>query len=80
MSFNNKDEALHSILKKLNSEMNDCVAVGDYETLIPLFEKLGLSIAFGPRNKYVEKHADIVVKSNDLRDILPHILGKQHLS
>ena len=80
VSFNNKDEALHSILKKFNAEMNDCIAVGDDETLIPLFEKVRLAIAFNPRSKNVEKHADVVVKSNDLNDILPHILSKQHLS
>lgn len=80
VSFNNKDEALHPILKKFNAEMNDCIAVGDDETLIPLFEKVRLAIAFNPRNKNVEKHADIVVKSNDLHDVLAHILSKQHLS
>ena len=80
VSFNNKDKALHPILKKFNAEMNDCIAVGDDETLIPLFEKVRLAIAFNPRSKKVEKHADIVVKSDDLHDILPHILNKQHLS
>lgn len=79
VSFNNKDEALHSILKRFTAEMNDCIAVGDDETLIPLFEKVGLAIAFNPRSKNVEKHADIVVKSDDLHHILPHILNKQHL-
>ena len=80
VSFNNKDEALRSILRKFNAELNDCIAVGDDETLIPLFEKVRLAIAFNPQGKNVEKHADIVVKSNDLHAILPHILNKQHLS
>jgi len=80
VSFNNKDEALNSILKKFNAEMKDCIAVGDDETLISLFEKVGLAIAFNPSSENVKKHADIVVKSNDLNDILPHILNKQHLS
>jgi len=80
VSFSNKDEALHSILKKFNAEMSDCIAIGDDETLIPLFEKVRLAIAFNPRSENVEKHADIVVKSDDLHDVLPHILNKQHLS
>jgi len=80
VSFSNKDEALRSILERFGAEMDDCVAVGDDETLIPLFKVVGLGIAFNPRSENVEKHADIVVKSNDLRDVLPHILGKQHLS
>ncbi|MFQ6087110.1 MAG: HAD family hydrolase [Candidatus Bathyarchaeia archaeon] len=80
VSFNNKDEALHSILKRFDAEMNDCIAVGDDETLVPLFEKVRLAIAFNPRSKNVERHADIVVKSNDLHEVLPHILNRQHLS
>ena len=75
VSFYNKDEALRSILKRFNAEMNECIAVGDDETLIPLFEKVRLAIAFNPRSRSVEKHADIIVKSNDLHDILPHILN-----
>jgi len=70
VSFHNKDEALNSILKKFNAGMNNCIAVGDDETLISLFKKAGLAIAFNPRSKNVEKHADTVVKSNDLHDIL----------
>jgi len=80
VSFDNKDEALRSVLKKFNAEMNDCISVGDDETLIPLFEKVRLAIAFNPRSKNVERHADIVVKSDDLRAVLPYILSKQHLS
>jgi phosphoserine phosphatase len=80
VSFNNKDEALHSILKGFNAEMKHCIAVGDDETLIPLFEKVGLGIAFNPRSRNVETHADIVVKSDKLQDVLPYILDKQNLS
>jgi phosphoserine phosphatase len=74
VTFNNKHEALRSMLKKFNTKTNECIAVGDDETLIPLFKKVGLAIAFNPRSKEVEKHADIVVKSDNLRSVLPHIL------
>ena len=37
-------------------------------------------MAFNPTDKTVEEAADVTVRSVDLRDILPHILGKQHLS
>jgi phosphoserine phosphatase len=56
--------------------MKECVAVGDDETMVPLFEKVGLSIAFNPCSKNVEEHAKIVVKSNSLLDVLPYILDK----
>ena len=73
VSFHNKDKALRPILQKFNTKMNECVAVGDDETLIPLFKKVGLGITFNPKEKTVEKHADVVVKSNDLRQVLPYL-------
>ncbi|MGD8506716.1 MAG: HAD family phosphatase [Candidatus Bathyarchaeota archaeon] len=80
VSFNNKDEALQPLLKRFSAQIDDCFAVGDDETLIPLFERVRLAIAFNPRSENVERHADIVVRGNDLRDVLPYILNKQHLS
>jgi len=74
VSFDNKDEALRSILQRFDVEIGECAAVGDDETMIPLFEKAGFRIAFNPRDKIVEKHADVVIKSNDLRDVLPHLI------
>jgi len=74
VSFSNKGEVLHRFLEKFGVTPDECAAVGDDETMIPLFEKVGLGIAFNPRKKVVEKHADVVVKGNDLRQILPHLL------
>lgn len=74
VSLDNKTKALNKILRKFNVKINECCAVGDDESLIPLFKKVALGIAFNPCNEEVEKNADIVVKSQDLRDILPYIL------
>jgi len=73
VSFHNKNKHLPAILKKFNLTSQECAAVGDDPTLIPLFKKVALAIAFNPANKNIEKHADITVKSDDLRDILPYI-------
>jgi phosphoserine phosphatase len=78
VSVDNKDVALLRMLKRLNLGMDECVAVGDDETMIPLFEKAGLSIAFNPRSWVVEEKADIVVKSDNLREVLSHILDKEN--
>ncbi len=77
VSFNNKDKALRSILQRFDAKIDECAAVGDDETMIPLFEKVGLRIAFNPRSKLVEEHADVVVRSNDLREVLPHLLKQR---
>ena len=76
VSVRNKDEVLRSILQKFDAKINECAAVGDDETLIPLFNRVNLGIAFNPRSEAVKKHADVVVVGRDLRRILPHLLEK----
>ncbi len=76
VSIDNKDTVLFHMLKKFNLGVAECAAVGDDETMIPLFKEVGLSIAFNPRSSAVEEGADFVVKSEDLRDILFFLLGK----
>jgi phosphoserine phosphatase len=74
VSFNQKGELLDSILQRFNLVSHECAAVGDDPTLIPLFKKVGLGIAFNPLNHEVEEHAHVIVKHNDLRRVLPYIL------
>jgi len=74
VSFNNKHKAIRSILQRFDAKLSQCAAVGDDETMIPLFKNVGHRIAFNPRNKLVEEHADVVIRSNDLREVLPHLL------
>lgn len=80
VALNNKEQNLNHILHKFNINPDKCCAVGDDESLIPIFKKVALGIAFNPCSREVERNADITVKSKDLQDILPHILKKQHLS
>jgi len=74
VSLNNKDEALNHVLHRFSVKPGECCAVGDDESIIPLFKRVALGIAFNPNSEEVKKSADVVVKSKDLRDILPHIL------
>jgi len=76
VSVRNKDEALRSILRKFDVKMSECAAVGDDETVIPLFDRVSLGIAFNPRSEAVEKHADVAVVGDDLRRVLPYLLEK----
>jgi phosphoserine phosphatase len=80
VSVDNKDAVLGLMLEKFNLRMDECAAVGDDETLIPLFERVGFSIAFNPRSWVVEERADVVVKGDDLREVLPYLLGKRNRS
>lgn len=77
VSYNDKGKHVQRILRQFNLAAEDCAAVGDDPTLIPLFKKVGLAIAFNPTDESVAKHADIAIKSSDLRDSLPYILGQR---
>jgi len=74
VAFRSKDKHLPSILQEFDVTREECAAVGDDLTLVPLFRQVGLAIAFNPVDKTVETHADVVIRSNDLRNVLPHIL------
>lgn len=73
--FNGKVDVLRLLLQKFGVSMAECAAVGDDETLIPLFKKVGLGIAFNPHSERVEKSARFAVKGDDLRVILPFLLA-----
>jgi phosphoserine phosphatase len=50
-------------------------AVGDSSVDITMFNRARVSIAFNPRDPLMESSAAYVVKSRDLRSVLPLILG-----
>ena len=71
VAYNNKDIAISGLLNKLNIKFSECIAVGDNENDISLFEKVGRSIAFNPKSQKVK--ATFTIYGNDLRDILKYI-------
>lgn len=77
VDFEGKGRILERIAKRFDVKCEECVAVGDYINDIPLFKKAGLSIAFNPKDKELEKYADVVIREKDLRKILPYILEEE---
>ena len=73
VSVSNKGEVLKELMKRFDAKPYECMAVGDDETMIPVFRKVDLSIALNPCNVKVEKQAKIVVKARNLKEIIPHI-------
>lgn len=67
-----KANRLIKLARRLNITLDSCIAVGDGANDIPMMELAGLSIAFNAK-KPVEEIADVVIKGEDLRKILPHI-------
>ncbi len=68
-----KGKALAEMAEEAGVGLEECVAVGDGANDIPMLERAGLSIAFNSK-PVLKKVADVIVKKNDLREILPHVL------
>ena len=68
-----KIECLQDFCKKNNIKPNECIAVGDGSTDIPVFQYCGRSIAINSSPK-VQKSAIYAVDTDDLTDILKYIL------
>ncbi|RLF49941.1 MAG: haloacid dehalogenase [Thermoplasmata archaeon] len=75
VELNKKGDALKRLLSVLDVDPRRVAAVGNCDIDIPMFELCGLSIAFNPEDYETEKAADFVVRSNDLRAILPYIIA-----
>lgn len=66
-----RDYAL-GIARSLGLPASSCVAVGDSRSDLPLFDEVGLAIAFNADDS-ASARADVTIASDDLRSILPHL-------
>jgi phosphoserine phosphatase len=65
--------ALRSIALREDIPLSRCAFVGDHANDLAAARLAGCSIAFNPKSAELEAAASAVVRSNDLRDILPHL-------
>jgi len=68
--YEGKVDAFLQMAEKDGVKPSECVFVGDEVNDIPIFRKVGLSIAFNCSKQEVKNEADIVVDGNDLKLIL----------
>ena len=71
-----KAKFIHKILSHFNVSSTETAFVGDGRNDMSVFSVVGLSIAFNPTEKDVADAANVVIKENDLRAILPHIISE----
>ena len=71
-----KRKVLSDLCRQLEIELSDVIAVGNGCSDICFLEISGKSIGFNPNN-VIKKKADVVVESDDLKDILPYIIGEK---
>ncbi len=69
-----KDQHIHTILEHFNVSLQNTAFVGDGRNDLSVFKIVGLSIAFNPKEDEVAKSADVVIRENDLRAIIPYII------
>lgn len=70
-----KARILRELCLDLGISTKEVIYIGDTYQDIPAFEEVGLSIAFNPRDEDVKKAADIVVDSDDLRDVVKELVS-----
>jgi phosphoserine phosphatase len=69
-----KGVALRSIALRENIPLARCAFVGDHANDLAAARLAGFSIAFNPKSAELEAEASAIVRSRDLRDILPHLV------
>ncbi len=70
-----KAEHIHTILDYFNTTLEETAFVGDGRNDISVLSIVGLSIAFNPEDQEVADTAQVVIRENDLRAILPHVIS-----
>ena len=69
-----KGVALRAIAMREEIPLSRCAFVGDHANDLAAARLAGLAIAFNPKSDELAAAAHAVVRSGDLRDILPHLL------
>jgi phosphoserine phosphatase len=74
VELTNKRKALLRFQDRYGVPPERTVAIGNSFVDVSMFSASGLSIAFNPIDDTVESSADVVIRSKDLREVLPPIL------
>jgi HAD superfamily phosphoserine phosphatase-like hydrolase len=69
-----KAEALRGLALREGIPLRRCAFVGDSTNDVWIGKIAGFTVAFNPRSDELEELADAVVRSEDFRDVLPHLL------
>lgn len=77
--YEGKTDAFLQMAKRDGVAPSECVYIGDEVNDIPIFQKVGLAIAFNCNKQEVKNAANVIVDSNDLRLIVKSI-GKKSMN
>lgn len=66
----NKGTGLIDLMKELNLEKEQIIAIGDNENDLDMFDRAGLSVAMGNSKNEIKKKADIITDDNNHEGVL----------
>ncbi len=69
-----KARLLRSIALREGVRLEQCAFVGDSTNDVWIAREAGFTLALNPKSDELEREADAVVRTDDLRDVLPHLL------
>ncbi len=70
-----KAEALRSIAAREGVALSRCAFVGEHSNDLSAARVAGFTVAFNPKCDELVQLASAVVRSSDLRDVLPHLIA-----
>lgn len=71
-----KKEIMKAMCSEFGIPLSETVAIGDNKIDICMLKEAGIGIAFNPKTKELEDAADVVIKGEDLREVLRYIHAK----
>jgi phosphoserine phosphatase len=79
VAWGGKAQEIGKINDHFGVPLNGTAFVGDGLNDVSVFAVVGLSIAFNPEHQDVADAADVVIREDDLRSILPHVISEYQL-
>ena len=76
VAWGEKSEVISQINNHFDIPLEKTAFVGDGRNDMSVFKIVGFSIAYNPEDQEVANAADVVIKKDDLRAILPHLISE----
>lgn len=75
VAWGGKADVVHQINEYFDIPLEKTAFVGDGRNDMSVFKVVGLSIAYNPEDQDVADAANVVIREDDLRVILPHVIS-----
>ena len=76
VAWGGKADVVHQINKHFEIPLEKTAFVGDGRNDMSVFKVVGLAIAYNPEDQDVADAANVVIREDDLRVILPHVISE----